>query len=313
MHYISFSDLRFSSVIHINRDVVGGWLVRFIHMNGASFFFIFIYLHIARSLFFFRFSHKKVWLRGSFILVLLMAISFLGYVLPWGQMSYWAVAVITNLFSVFPIVGEQLVYWIWGGFSVRSPTLTRFYSLHFLLPFALLFLVLVHLYFLHQEGSRSNLGLNRNIDKLVFHPFFSIKDFLRWMFLFITSIVIVLFLPYVFGDPVNFVPADPLSTPIHIQPEWYFLFYYAILRSFPRKLVGILALASSVVVLFVLPFFNYKFSSKFRNFRYLFYWFFCLNFIFLSYLGAMPAEGIFLVFRYLLTLLHFFIFFLINV
>lgn len=313
MHYISFSDFRFSRVIHINRDVIGGWLVRFIHINGASFFFIFIYLHIARGIFFSRFSHKKVWFRGSLILVFLIAISFLGYVLPWGQMSYWAVAVITNLFSIFPLIGTELVYWIWGGFSVRSPTLTRFYSLHFLFPFVLAFIVLVHLYFLHNEGSSSNLGINRNLDKIRFHPFFSLKDFFRWVFLFRFSMLIILFFPYIFGDPVNFVPADPLSTPIHIQPEWYFLFYYAILRSFPRKLVGILVLASSVAILFILPYFNYEFSSKFRNFRYFFYWIFCFNFVFLSYLGAIPAEGVYLIFSYIFSIFHFFIFFLINI
>ena len=312
IHYISLSDFSFSRVIHMNRDVVEGWVLRFIHMNGASFFFIFVYLHISRSLFFSRFTHKKVWIRGSFILVLLMAVSFLGYVLPWGQISYWAVAVITNLFSIFPLIGEDLVYWIWGGFSVSSPTLVRFYSLHFLLPFLLLFLVLVHLFYLHIEGSSSNLGLNRNIDKLIFHPFFSLKDFLSWILIFIIFISIVLFEPYLFGDPVNFVPADPLSTPLHIQPEWYFLFYYAILRSFPRKLVGILALLCSLLLLFILPLFYYKFSSKFRNFRYLVYWFFCINFMFLSYLGAMPAEGIYLVASYFLTLFHFFLFFIIN-
>lgn len=311
-HYISYSDLSFFRVLHINRDVVGGWLVRFIHMNGASLFFMFIYIHIARGLFFFRFVHKIVWLRGVIILFMLMAISFLGYVLPWGQMSYWAVAVITNLFSVVPLVGNDLVTWLWGGFSVRVPTLTRFYSFHFLFPFILLMIVVFHLYFLHVEGSRSNIGINRNIDKISFHPFFSIKDLLRWMLLFGLFFVIIFFFPYIFGDPVNFSPADPLSTPLHIQPEWYFLFSYAILRSFPGKAIGVVSLFFSILILSFLPFFNYRFSSKFSYFRYLFFYYFCFTFLFLIYLGSIPAEEPYITTSRFFTFFYFFFFIFIN-
>lgn len=304
-HYISYSDLSFFSVLHIRRDVWWGWLIRFAHINGASIFFFLIYFHIARGIFFFRFVHKIVWLSGVFILLLLIAISFLGYVLPWGQMSYWAVAVITNLFSVVPIIGRELVLWLWGGFSVGLPTLTRFYSFHFLFPFILAFILIVHLYFLHNNGSRSNVGLNSNLDKLSFHPFFSIKDFLSWVLVFSLSYLVVFFFPYIFGDPVNFVPADPLSTPLHIQPEWYFLFSYAILRSFPGKSAGVVALFSSILILCLFPFFVYSFSTKFTYFRYFFFWFFCFNFLFLIYIGSMPAEEPYVSARKIFTFFYF--------
>ncbi|KAG9511430.1 cytochrome b (mitochondrion) [Fragariocoptes setiger] len=289
-HYISFADLSFSSLIHISRDVWLGWMVRFLHMNGASLFFIFIYFHIARGLFFQSSVSKMVWVSGVTILLLLMAVSFLGYVLPWGQMSYWAVAVITNLFSVVPLVGVDIVNWIWGGFSVGVPTLTRFYSLHFLLPFFMAFFILVHLYFLHINGSSMNLGLNGNVDKFVFHPYFSLKDFFSWILLFGLFMFIVFFSPYLFGDPVNFVPADPMSTPTHIQPEWYFLFSYAILRSFPGKVAGVVALFSSVLIYYVFPFFTYYYSSKFSFIRYFLFWVLISSFFFLMYIGSMPAE-----------------------
>lgn len=312
-HYISFSDMSFSRVVHINRDVWFGWLIRFIHLNGSSVFFFFIYFHIARGIFFFRFVNGMLWITGVLILFILMGISFLGYVLPWGQMSYWAVAVITNLFSVVPIIGPELVVWLWGGFSVGVPTLTRFYSFHFLLPFLLLLLILFHLYFLHKNGSRINIGVNRNIDKLVFHPFFSLKDLISWIFLFGLSFLVIFFFPYMFGDPVNFSPADPLSTPLHIQPEWYFLFSYAILRSFPGKIAGVVALFFSVLILALFPFFRYSFSSKFRYLRYFFYWCFCSSFIFLIYLGSVPAEDPYLNVRKFFTFLYFFFLISINI
>nr|YP_009228530.1 cytochrome b [Epitrimerus sabinae]ALK03793.1 cytochrome b [Epitrimerus sabinae] len=289
-HYTSYASESFSSIVEIMREVWSGWMFRFIHMNGASVFFLFVYLHLFRGMFFLSAVHKDVWLSGVTILLLLMAISFLGYVLPWGQMSYWAVAVITNLFSVVPLIGNSLVNWIWGGFSVGAPTLTRFYSLHFLLPFVLSFLVLTHLYFLHKEGSSNNLGLNSNMDKSPFHPYFSIKDLYFIIGVLVISMLISFYYPYILGDPVNSVPANAMQTPIHIQPEWYFLPSYAILRSLPSKTAGVLALALSVSIFYLIPFFQLKFSTKFSNFRYLMFWSVIFSFAFLMKMGALPAE-----------------------
>lgn len=310
-HYTSYASERFSSIVEIMREVWSGWILRFIHINGASVFFFFIYMHLFRGLFFFRAVHKSVWNRGVLIMIILMAISFLGYVLPWGQISYWAVAVITNLFSVIPLIGPELVKWIWGGFSVRAPTLTRFYSLHFLLPFILSFMVLVHLLALHKEGSRNRLGFNRNIDKVEFHPYFSVKDLYFIVVVLILSVTIRFYLPYILGDPVNNVPANAMQTPVHIQPEWYFLSSYAILRSLPRKTAGVIALALSVSVFFILPLYNYRFSTKFRSTRYAIYWIVAFCFLFIIKIGALPAEepyvtvgqiGTILYFRTILTL-----------
>lgn len=289
-HYTAFSTERFNSLTEIMREVWGGWLIRFTHINGASIFFTFIYLHIFRGMFFLRASHKKVWNRGVLIIIVLIGISFLGYVLPWGQISYWAVAVITNLFSVVPWVGEALVNWIWGGFSVGNPTLIRFYSLHFLLPFILRFRVILHLTFLHAEGSRNRIGLNRNIDKVEFHPYFSTKD-LTFIILALSIFVLVsFFFPYALGDAINNVPANPIQTPQHIQPEWYFLVSYAILRALPRKVAGVLALLASITIFFAIPIFKIKFSTKFSFYRFLIFWIIILTFIFLIKIGAIPAE-----------------------
>lgn len=219
-----------------------------------------------------------------------MAISFLGYVLPWGQISYWAVAVITNLLSVIPIVGNEVVAWIWGGFSVRNPTLTRFYSFHFLFPFILIFLTLLHLVFLHEQGSSNSLGLNRNKDKIRFHPYFTVKDTLFIFIVINISIVISFFIPYILGDAVNNVPANAIQTPVHIQPEWYFLPSYAILRALPSKTAGVLALLLSVSIYYLIPLFKIKFSTKFNYFRQFIFWSLLARFIFLIKIGALPAE-----------------------
>lgn len=289
-HYTSFAAHRFRSIVEIIREVWSGWVVRFIHINGASVFFFFIYLHLFRGIFYLRGVHKKVWARGVRIIILLIAISFLGYVLPWGQISYWAVAVITNLLSVIPLVGESIVTWIWGGFAVRAPTLTRFYSLHFLLPFILSFLVLVHLVFLHREGSRNRLGLNRNIDKVQFHPYFTVKDLSFIRVVLIVAFVVSFFFPYILGDAINNVPANSIQTPVHIQPEWYFLPSYAILRALPRKTAGVLALLLSVSIFYIMPLFKITFSTKFSSNRYILFWAMIATFLFLMKIGALPAE-----------------------
>lgn len=304
-HYTSMAGERFHSVVEIMREVWAGWIVRFIHINGASIFFLFIYLHLFRGMYYIRATHSKVWIRGVTILLILIAISFLGYVLPWGQISYWAVAVITNLFSVAPIVGESLVYWIWGGFSVGAPTLTRFYSLHFLLPFVLAFLVVLHLVFLHKNGSRNRLGLNRGIDKIQFHPYFTVKDLVYILAAVTIFLMVSFFLPYILGDSVNNVPANPIQTPVHIQPEWYFLPSYAILRSLPRKTAGVLALLLSVRIFYIIPIFKLTFSTKFRHYRIFTFWVILSSFILLMKIGALPAEEPYVLIRKIFSISYF--------
>lgn len=304
-HYTSYSLERFSSIAEIMREVWSGWMVRFVHMNGASMFFVFIYLHLFRGMFYLSGVHKQVWASGVSIIIVLMAISFLGYVLPWGQMSYWAVAVITNLFSIVPLVGRDLVNWIWGGFSVGSPTLTRFYSLHFLIPFVLAFLVLIHLVSLHQEGSRNSIGINSNLDKLQFHPYFSVKDLSFILLVTVIFVLVSFYMPYILGDAVNNVPANPIQTPVHIQPEWYFLTSYAILRSLPSKSAGVIALALSVGIYYIIPIFNLSFRTKFRSIRYLFFWSLVGRFLFLMKIGAMPAEEPFILLRKIFSVIYF--------
>lgn len=311
-HYTSYAEERFTSLVEIMREVWSGWVLRFVHINGASVFFFFIYLHLFRGMFYIRAVHKKVWIRGVTIIILLMGISFLGYVLPWGQISYWAVAVITNLISIAPIIGEELVKWIWGGFSVGAPTLTRFYSLHFLLPFILAFLVILHLFFLHKEGSRNRLGVRRNIDKISFHPYFSVKDLLFILTVLFVSISISFYLPYILGDAINNVPANTIQTPIHIQPEWYFLTSYAILRALPRKTAGVLALLASVIIFYTMILFQTKFSTKFRNYRMIVFWIIISRFVFLIKIGALPAEEPYVFLRKIGAIVYFTSLLLVN-
>lgn len=312
LHYTSYSRESFESIFLIMREVWSGWLIRLVHINGASVFFLFIYLHLFRGMFFSRSKHEKVWIRGVTIIILLIAISFLGYVLPWGQMSYWAVAVITNLFSVIPIIGDELVKWIWGGFSVRAPTLTRFYSLHFLLPFVLSFLVIIHLIFLHKEGSRNNIGINRNIDKIEFHPYFSVKD----LIFIITTLTMAFFLsfytPFLLGDAINNVPANAIQTPTHIQPEWYFLSSYAILRSLPRKTAGVIALFFSVSIFYLMPLYNMSFARKFSSYRYFIFWLIISIFLLLIKMGSIPAEEPYIFISKIASILYFRTILLIN-
>lgn len=281
-------------------------------MNGASIFFLFIYLHIFRGIFFIRSAHKIVWNRGITILIILIAISFLGYVLPWGQISYWAVAVITNLFSIVPLIGTRLVNWIWGGFSVRAPTLTRFYSLHFMLPFIMSFIVILHLISLHKEGSRNSMGLNRNLDKIEFHPYFTIKDLYFIVAALTLGILISFYAPYILSDPVNRVPANAMQTPLHIQPEWYFLSSYAILRSMPGKTAGVVALAISVAIYYLIPLYQYKFSTKFNYTRKINFWFLICVFLFLIKIGALPAEEPFVLIRKVGAIIYFSLILIIN-
>nr|ALO70395.1 cytochrome b [Bolitobius castaneus] len=307
MHYTADIDLAFNSVAHICRDVNFGWLIRTLHANGASFFFICLYLHIGRGIYYSSYTLTFTWLIGVLILFIVMATAFLGYVLPWGQMSFWGATVITNLLSAIPYLGMNIVQWLWGGFAVDNATLTRFFTLHFLLPFIVAAMVMIHLLFLHQTGSNNPLGVNSNIDKIPFHPYFSFKDLFGYSIMLMTLIMLTLVNPYLLGDPDNFVPANPLVTPIHIQPEWYFLFAYAILRSIPNKLGGVIALVLSIAILFILPFSEQKKmqSTQFYPINKLLFWSMLMIVILLTWIGARPVEDPYIIIGQILTILYF--------
>nr|ALO76115.1 cytochrome b [Ptilodactyla sp. PTY01] len=313
MHFAADIDIAFNSVVHICRDVNYGWLLRTIHANGASFFFICIYLHIGRGMYYGSYNLVHTWMVGVLLLFAVMATAFLGYVLPWGQMSFWGATVITNLVSAIPYLGTTIVQWLWGGFAVDNATLTRFFALHFLLPFVIAALVMIHLLFLHQTGSNNPLGLNSNIDKIPFHPYFSFKDLFG--FILMTSILVILTLynPYMLGDPENFTPANPLVTPVHIQPEWYFLFAYAILRSIPNKLGGVIALVMSIAILFILPFSAKKkmMSTQFYPINKILFWSMLSTVILLTWIGARPVEDPYILTGQILTVVYF-LYFLIE-
>nr|UGS80436.1 cytochrome b [Lachesilla sp. Lasp7Q] len=313
MHYSTDVSLAFDSVTHICRDVNNGWLIRTIHANGASFFFICIYIHIGRGMYYGSFMLTSTWLIGVIIFFLTMGTAFLGYVLPWGQMSFWGATVITNLVSAIPYIGNSIVQWLWGGFAVDNATLTRFFTFHFLFPFIITALVMIHLLFLHQTGSSNPLGLSMNIDKMSFHPYFSFKDLVGFLILGLSLITIVLTAPYMLGDPDNFIPANPLVTPIHIQPEWYFLFAYAILRSIPNKLGGVIALIMSIAILVILPFSskaNIK-GYQFFTLNKILFWMFVNMLILLTWIGMRPVENPYIFTGQVLTVVYF-SFFIIN-
>nr|YP_009480317.1 cytochrome b [Ornithodoros savignyi]AIZ58735.1 cytochrome b [Ornithodoros savignyi]AIZ58748.1 cytochrome b [Ornithodoros savignyi] len=315
MHFSSDISMAFSSVSHITRDVNMGWMIRTIHANTASLFFIFLYIHIGRGLYFSSFLLKGPWFSGIMIILILMATAFLGYVLPWGQMSFWGATVITNLLSAIPYIGETITQWIWGGFSVNNPTLTRFFTLHFLFPFILLMMIMVHITLLHETGSSNPLGISNNIDKIPFHPYFTIKDTMGILMMIIILIPLISISPYIFFDTENFSSANPLITPPHIQPEWYFLFAYAILRSIPNKLGGVMALIMSILILTILPLtVNPKFKSLSMNPAKKFaFWIFVNTFILLTYIGACPVETPFIIMGQILTIMYFSFFILMPI
>nr|QGX86614.1 cytochrome b [Macropodus hongkongensis] len=310
MHYTSDISLAFSSVAHICRDVNYGWLIRNMHANGASFFFICIYLHIGRGLYYGSYMYKETWNIGVVLFLLTMMTAFVGYVLPWGQMSFWGATVITNLLSAVPYIGNMLVQWIWGGFSVDNATLTRFFAFHFLFPFIIAAMTIIHLLFLHETGSNNPLGLNSNVDKITFHPYFSYKDLLGFAILLIALISLSLFSPNLLGDPDNFTPANPLVTPPHIKPEWYFLFAYAILRSIPNKLGGVLALLASILVLMLVPFLHTskQRSMTFRPISQFMFWTLIADVLILTWIGGMPVEDPYIIIGQIASLLYFLLF-----
>nr|YP_008802633.1 cytochrome b [Anodonta anatina]AGS17958.1 cytochrome b [Anodonta anatina]AGS17972.1 cytochrome b [Anodonta anatina]AGS17986.1 cytochrome b [Anodonta anatina]AGS18000.1 cytochrome b [Anodonta anatina]AGS18014.1 cytochrome b [Anodonta anatina] len=296
MHYNSNVDLAFYSVSHISRDVNYGWLMRIIHANGASFFFVCIYLHTGRGMYYGSYLAKETWNIGIILLFLTMATAFLGYVLPWGQMSFWGATVITNLLSAIPYVGKTLVYWLWGGFSVSNATLSRFFVLHFVLPFAIMALMVIHLLFLHETGSNNPLGISSNVNLIPFHVYYTVKDMVGFIFILMLLTLICLFSPNLLTDPENYIPANPLSTPIHIQPEWYFLFAYAILRSIPNKLGGVIALLMSILMLIFMPLLhqNTMRSSSFYPISQILFWLFLSIFLVLTWIGKQPVEDPFI-------------------
>nr|NP_839836.1 cytochrome b [Acipenser transmontanus]YP_008239045.1 cytochrome b [Acipenser schrenckii]YP_009158799.1 cytochrome b [Acipenser schrenckii x Huso dauricus]AHA48129.1 cytochrome b [Acipenser sp. JNY-2013]AGN71673.1 cytochrome b [Acipenser schrenckii]AGO90280.1 cytochrome b [Acipenser schrenckii]AGT79820.1 cytochrome b [Acipenser schrenckii]AKP18653.1 cytochrome b [Acipenser schrenckii x Huso dauricus] len=292
MHYTADISTAFSSVAHICRDVNYGWLIRNIHANGASFFFICLYLHVARGMYYGSYLQKETWNIGVILLLLTMMTAFVGYVLPWGQMSFWGATVITNLLSAFPYIGDTLVQWIWGGFSVDNATLTRFFAFHFLLPFVIAGASMIHLLFLHQTGSNNPTGLNSDADKVTFHPYFSYKDLFGFILMLVGLTSVALFSPNLLGDPDNFTPANPLVTPPHIKPEWYFLFAYAILRSIPNKLGGVLALLFSILVLMLVPMLHTskQRGNTFRPLSQILFWALVADMLVLTWIGGQPVE-----------------------
>ena len=311
MHYTAHVDHAFTSIEHIMRNVNHGWLIRYIHMNGASFFFIVVFIHIFRGLYYgsYKAPRELLWWLGIIILLLMMATAFMGYVLPWGQMSFWGATVITNLFSAIPIIGEGITQWLWGGYSIDNPTLSRFYTLHFLFPFLIVGVVILHIVALHTHGSNNPLGIDKKgtQDTIPFHPYYTIKDLFGLSFALTIFFAVVFFIPDYLGHPDNYIPADPLKTPAHIVPEWYFLPFYAILRAIPDKLGGVIAMFSAIFVLFLLPWLD---SSKVRSatFRPIykkFFWIFVLNAVILGWVGSKPAEGHYILIGRIATIYYF--------
>nr|WOX01691.1 apocytochrome b [Phytophthora palmivora] len=294
MHYTPHIDLAFNSVEHIMRDVNNGWLIRYTHANGASFFFIVVYVHIFRGLYYGSYitPREALWCSGVIIFILMMATAFMGYVLPWGQMSFWGATVITNLFSAIPLIGKDIVDWLWGGFAVDNPTLNRFFSLHFTFPFVIVGAVLIHLILLHEVGSNNPLGITLKTENIPFYPYFYTKDLFGLMVLFLVFFIFIFYYPNTLGHPDNYIEANPMKTPLHIVPEWYFLPFYAILRSIPNKIGGVIAMFGSLIILLTIPFTN---SSEIRStaFRPIFkicYWLLVIAFLLLGWVGQCPVE-----------------------
>nr|ACL54935.1 cytochrome b [Perognathus merriami]ACL54936.1 cytochrome b [Perognathus merriami]ACL54938.1 cytochrome b [Perognathus merriami] len=307
MHYTPDTMTAFSSVSHICRDVNYGWLIRYMHANGASLFFICLYLHIGRGIYYGSYMYKETWNIGIILLFLVMATAFMGYVLPWGQMSFWGATVITNLLSAIPYIGPNLVEWIWGGFSVDKATLNRFFAFHFILPFIIAAMAMVHLLFLHETGSNNPLGILSHSDKIPFHPYYSYKDLLGGVALLAFFFTIVLFFPDALGDPDNYTPANPLNTPPHIKPEWYFLFAYAILRSIPNKLGGVIALVLSILILALFPLLHTsnQRSLMFRPISQALFWLLVSDLLILTWIGGQPVEPPFIIIGQIASLLYF--------
>lgn len=307
VHYVSDLKISFQSVDSITREVGFGWIIRAIHAKGASAYFLFLYLHIGRGVYYGSYLYNHTWNTGVMILFLSMAAAFLGYVLPWGQMSYWGATVITKFFSTVPYIGKDLVQWIWGGFAVGYPTLTRFFAIHFLVPFAILGLVLIHLIFLHDTGSNNPLGLRSQGDKIPFHPYFTTKDGLGYFIVILLFIKVVIYSPDFFTDPENYIEANVLVTPVHIQPEWYFLPAYAILRSIPNKLGGVIALVLSIAILFILPliFVKNQRGNSYSLLHQFLFWRWLRRILILLWIGSRAVEDPYVFIGQIGTIIYF--------
>jgi ubiquinol-cytochrome c reductase cytochrome b subunit len=314
MHYTANIDLAFSSIEYIMRDVNNGWLIRYIHANGASMFFIVVYAHVCRGLYYGSYMEPRqlLWCSGVVLLLLMMATAFTGYVLPWGQMSLWGATVITNMVTAIPVAGKPIVQWLWGGYTVANPTLNRFYTLHFVLPFIIAGVTLIHLALLHKVGSSSPIGSDTGVDDVPFYPYFFSKDLFAFSVYLLVFGIFVFYFPNVLNHPDNYIPADPLHTPAHVVPEWYFLPYYAILRSIPHKAGGIVAMLGSLLVLFLIPFTN---TSEIRNTTYrpifkIFFWLFIADFIVLTFIGEKPVRDAYIFTGQVATFYYFLFFFI---
>nr|AEI52274.1 cytochrome b [Presbytis rubicunda rubicunda] len=307
MHYSPDTSSAFSSIAHIIRDVNYGWVIRYLHANGASMFFICLFLHVGRGLYYGSFLLLETWNIGIALLLMVMATAFMGYVLPWGQMSFWGATVITNLLSAIPYIGTNLVQWVWGGYSIDNPTLTRFFTLHFTLPFIIAALTMLHLLFLHETGSNNPCGIPSNSDKIPFHPYYTTKDALGMILLFLILMTLTLFSPDLLSDPDNYTPANPLNTPPHIKPEWYFLFAYAILRSVPNKLGGVLALLLSILILTAMPLLHKskQQSMSFRPLSQFLLWLLITILLILTWIGSQPVSHPFIVIGQVASTMYF--------
>jgi len=313
IHYVPNIEIAFSSVAHISRDVNYGWILRSIHANGASIFFLFLYLHTGRGIYYGSYFFIETWNLGVILFILTIATAFIGYVLPWGQIRFWGATVITNLFSAIPYIGKILVEWIWGGFAVDNATLNRFFAFHFILPFIVAVVVILHILFLHQTGSNNPLGIECNSDRVPFHIYYSVKDILGYVIALSLFIIIILFTPNLITDPENFLLANPLVTPVHIKPEWYFLWVYAILRSIPNKLGGVIALFAALLILFILPFASKinKRGFAFYPINQLLFWSLVSSWAILTWIGGRPVEDPFIFIGQSFTVIYF-LFYLVN-
>jgi ubiquinol-cytochrome c reductase cytochrome b subunit len=312
IHYTPNIEIAFNSIIHISRDVYFGWLIRYTHANAASIIFLFLYLHAGRGVYYGSYIIAETWNVGVILIVLTIATAFIGYVLPWGQIRFWGATVITNLFSAIPYIGKSIVEWIWGGFAVDNPTLNRFFAFHFTLPFIIIAITIFHIIFLHQRGSNNPIGLNSDSDRVSFHIYYSIKDTLGFLISLTILFLLVIFTPNIFTDPENYLVANPLVTPIHIKPEWYFLWVYAILRSIPNKLGGVIALFASILILFILPVSSVtnKKGLSFYPINQFLFWSLATSWLILTWIGGRPVEEPYVLIGQLFTTFYFLFFFI---